>query len=241
MLDIAGLQISAPAAGALVVTLGVILYYGVQAVYLLYFHPLSKYPGPKLAAISDLWWLWALMTERLPFIVDDLHKKHGDVIRIGPNDLSFATSEAFQDIHGHMSQGKSRFLKTEFYENDDPTPRITSARDPEVHARQRKALSHAFSAKSLREQEDIVQSYVNGFVDQLAKIGEDGKKALNMAETFNWLTFDVIDNSRLGPECAGDVSTEEDAAHKPRPAVSLAPRSERKPQTAPTAKQREVY
>ncbi|KAI1145605.1 cytochrome P450 monooxygenase-like protein [Nemania diffusa] len=205
MPDIAGFHMATPAIGAFAVVLIGIVYYAVQAVHLLYFHPLSKYPGPKLAAISDLWWVWALMSERLPFIVDDLHKKHGDVIRIGPNDLSFVTAEAFQDIHGHMTQGKSRFLKTEFYDNDDPTPRITGARDPEVHARQRKALSHAFSAKSLREQEEIVQGYVDGFVQQLAKLGENGKKALNMAETFNWLTFDVIGDLAFG-ESFGSVA-----------------------------------
>lgn len=116
----------------------------------------------------------------------------GDVVRIGSNELSFATPEAFQDIHGHVSHGKPRFLKTEFYDNDDPTPRITGARDPEVHARQRKSLSHAFSAKSLREQEEIVQKYVDTFTRQLSNFGGNGQKPLNVAEAFNWLTFDVI-------------------------------------------------
>ncbi|KAI1186008.1 cytochrome P450 monooxygenase-like protein [Nemania serpens] len=200
---VVGVYIATPAFAALVVTLGIILYNTAQAIYLLFFHPLAKYPGPKWAAISELWWVWGLCTERLPFIVDDLHKKHGDVIRIGPNELSFATSEAFQDIHGHASKGKARFLKTKFYENDDPTPRITSARDPEVHARQRKALSHAFSAKSLREQEELVQKYVDGFTEQLSRIGENGKTALNMAETFNWLTFDVIGDLAFGEPFGG--------------------------------------
>ncbi|TGJ78464.1 hypothetical protein E0Z10_g10302 [Xylaria hypoxylon] len=203
MPEIAGVHIATAAVGALAVTLSIVIYYTIQSVQLLFFHPLSKYPGPKLAAISDLWWVWGLSTERLPFIIRDLHKKHGDVVRVGPNDLSFATVEAYQDIHGHVSKGKARFLKTEFYDNDDPTPRITGARDPEVHARQRKALSHAFSAKSLREQEEIVQKYVDGFMGQLTRIGQNGKKALNMSETFNWLTFDVIGDLAFGESFGG--------------------------------------
>ncbi|KAI1747079.1 cytochrome P450 monooxygenase-like protein [Xylaria castorea] len=203
MPDIGGLHFATPAVGTLAVALSIILYYTAQAVYLLFFHPLAKYPGPKLAAVSELWWVWALRSERLPFIVYDLHKKHGDVIRIGPNELSFATADAFLDIHGHVSKGKARFLKTEFYDNDDPTPRIVGARDPEVHARQRKALSHAFSAKSLRDQEEIVQKYVDGFVQQLVRLGDNGEKALNVSETFNWLTFDVIGDLSFGEPFGG--------------------------------------
>ncbi|KAI1423449.1 cytochrome P450 monooxygenase-like protein [Xylaria sp. FL1777] len=203
MPQVAGIHIPTPVAGALAGLLSIVAYYIVQAVYLLFFHPLAKYPGPKLAAISDLWWLWGLSTDRLPFIVQDLHKKHGDVVRIGPNELSFATVEAFQDIHGHVSKGKARFLKTEFYDNDDPTPRITGARDPEVHARQRKSLSHAFSAKSLRGQEEVVQNYVDAFTRQLARLGQNGKKAINVSETFNWLTFDVIGDLAFGEPFGG--------------------------------------
>ncbi|KAI0424703.1 cytochrome P450 monooxygenase-like protein [Xylaria sp. FL1042] len=203
MPDIAGTQIATPVVGALALALSIALYYTAQGVYLLFFHPLAKYPGPKFAAISDLWLIWGFSTERLPFIILDLHKKHGDVVRIGPNELSFATIEAYQDIHGHVSKGKGRFLKTEFYDNDDPTPRVTGARDPEVHARQRKSLSHAFSAKSLRGQEDIVQNYVDAFTRQLARLGNNGKTALNMSETFNWLTFDVIGDLSFGEPFGG--------------------------------------
>ncbi|KAJ2971560.1 hypothetical protein NUW58_g9382 [Xylaria curta] len=198
MPDISSLQIATPGVGILAVFLSFILYYVVHVVYLLFFHPLAKFPGPKLAAISDLWWVLRLSSGRLPFITEELHKKHGDVVRIGPNELSFASAQAFQEIHGHISKGKARFLKTEFYENDDPTPRITSARDPELHSRQRKALSHAFSAQALRHQEDIIQKYVDGFIQQIARSGENGKTALNMSDTFNWLTFDVIGDLAFG-------------------------------------------
>ena len=48
-------------------------------VYRLYFHPLAKYPGPKLAAITryyeayyDLW-----KTGQYTFKIGELHKKYG--------------------------------------------------------------------------------------------------------------------------------------------------------------------
>jgi cytochrome P450 len=81
-------------------------------------------------------------------------------------------------------------VKTEFYDNG--APRIVSVRDPEVHARQRKALSHAFSAKALRSQETIVHQYVDMFIEQLSKLGNAGQKAIDASEAYNWVTFDII-------------------------------------------------
>ncbi|KAK0609993.1 hypothetical protein B0T17DRAFT_124489 [Bombardia bombarda] len=37
----------------------IITYLAGRSFYNLYFHPLSKYPGPKIAAITDLWWVFA--------------------------------------------------------------------------------------------------------------------------------------------------------------------------------------
>ncbi|KKY31384.1 putative isotrichodermin c-15 hydroxylase [Diaporthe ampelina] len=77
------------------------------------------------------------------------------------------------------------------YENGEP-PRVSTARDPAVHAQQRKTLSNAFSAKALRDQEEVIQRYVDLFVQKLDEWGESGKKAINVTPAYNWLMFDII-------------------------------------------------
>lgn len=50
------------------------------AIYRIYFHPLSKYPGSKIAAVSDSWWelYWNYYRNgELLFEIDRLHKLHG--------------------------------------------------------------------------------------------------------------------------------------------------------------------
>lgn len=89
-----------------------------------------------------------------------------------------------------MTTGKERFLKSDAYDCEEP--RISSVRDPAVHASQRKALSHAFSARALRDQEDVVHQYVNLLVKQVGNFGAGGLKPINVTEAYNWLTFDVI-------------------------------------------------
>ncbi|KAI0102624.1 cytochrome P450 monooxygenase-like protein [Nemania sp. FL0031] len=180
------------------VGLATICVYWVQrCIYRLYFHPLARFPGPRLAAVSDLWYAKMYTGGRPPFQLLEAHRKYGDIVRIAPNELSFATPQSYHDIYGHTSKGKKRFLKTEFYDLGE-IPRVTTARDPEVHARQRKAMAHAFSGKALRDQEILVHEYMDLFIRQLQNLGQAGKKALNISEVYNWLTFDIIGELSFG-------------------------------------------
>lgn len=111
-------------------------------------------------------------------------------MRTGPNDLSFASVEAYRDIYGHVGQDKKRFIKSAWYEREEP--RLVTVRDPAEHAMQRRALSHAFSARALRDQEELVHQYVDLFVQQLGNLGDNGRKGVNVTDAYNWLTFDII-------------------------------------------------
>lgn len=137
--------------------------------------------------------------------MQDLHKKYGDVIRTGPNRLSFATAQAYRDIYGHVSGDKKRFLKTESYAREEP--RITSVIDPATHAEQRRSLSHAFSARALRDQEEVLHQYVDLMIRQLEKLGDGGRKAVSMTDAYNWLTFDLIGSLLFTPVFFGRVSS----------------------------------
>ena len=55
------------------------LYLGAVAVYNLYFHPLAKFPGPKLAAATGWYEFYHDIVHRGMFIwkLDELHKKYG--------------------------------------------------------------------------------------------------------------------------------------------------------------------
>ena len=66
-----------------------------------YHNGLSRYPGPLFASFTDLYRLLQLWKTRgaHEWCVK-LHKKHGDVVRIGPNLLSFGDPRAIKDIYG---------------------------------------------------------------------------------------------------------------------------------------------
>ena len=58
-----------------------------RVLYLLYLHPLSDVPGPKLAAITDLWKTNIVRQETFSSSLHKEHMKHGNVVRIGPNEV----------------------------------------------------------------------------------------------------------------------------------------------------------
>ena len=61
---------------------------------------LHRYPGPLLASLTD-WWRFFDVLGRRPDITHlRLHKQHGDIVRLGPNTLSFANPQALKAIYG---------------------------------------------------------------------------------------------------------------------------------------------
>lgn len=55
------------------------LYRLFKVVYNLYFHPLAKFPGPKLAAASHLYeFYWSVVQDgQFIWVLERLHKEHG--------------------------------------------------------------------------------------------------------------------------------------------------------------------
>lgn len=66
-----------------------------------YFHnSLHVFPGPFWARLTDIW-RYLDVTGRRPELTHiALHRKHGDVVRLGPNTLSFADPKAAKVIYG---------------------------------------------------------------------------------------------------------------------------------------------
>ena len=61
---------------------------------------LNKYPGPFLASLTDWWRFWDVYKRRPELTHIRLHEKHGNVVRLGPNVLSFSDPQALKTIYG---------------------------------------------------------------------------------------------------------------------------------------------
>lgn len=122
-----------------------------------------------------------------------LHEKHGEVVRITPDELSFISPSAWQDIYTTKPQ-LPKVIKGVFkYYNGVPS--LATETVTEEHTRQRRVLSHAFSERALRQQEDILKHYTDLLVSKLDEQVASAEKSsviLNIGSWYNFTTFDTI-------------------------------------------------
>lgn len=74
-------------------------------------HGLNKYPGPFLASLSNVWRFVDVWNRRPDITHIALHRKHGDVVRLGPNVLSFSDPAAIKQIYG-LNKGFVKVRRT---------------------------------------------------------------------------------------------------------------------------------
>lgn len=114
----------------------------------------------------------------------------GDVIRISPNELSFASADAYKEIYAQT--GDKTFIKSKFYKISNFTASdIIGESDVTVHSHMRKLWAHGFSARALLSHEELEQRYVNLFIEQVRRNG-NSRGGINVVDWFNYMTFDII-------------------------------------------------
>jgi cytochrome P450 len=164
-----------------------------HVIYNIYFHPLSKYPGPRLWTATRLGYLFSLWSGWLHTDVQDIHRQYGGIVRIAPDEISFACPEAWQDIYMN-TPGRPAFPKSKLW-HGAPSGRANSvlnALDPKEHSRFRKAMDPAFTEKAVRMQEPILQSHVQLFISQLDKLASP-KTSGTVLDIVRWVGFVVFD------------------------------------------------
>jgi averantin hydroxylase len=142
----------------------------------------------------------------LPFKLLELHKQYGPVVRTAPDELSYATSQAWKDVFQHRT-GHEEFPK-------DP---IALVRPPNGvysilganradHSHFRRLLSHAFSDKGIREQDPLIRQHVDLLIQRLHEHAGQGSQ--DMVDWYTWATFDIIGDLAFGEpfNCLRNVS-----------------------------------
>jgi cytochrome P450 len=169
---------------------GVCLFLG-NVVYNVWFHPLAKFPGPRWNAVCHLPASYNFLRGKFPWYLHSLHERYGDVVRIRPGTLSFSSSQASRDILINKS-GRDQLQKDPelFFKSPNGAYSILSTPSDTDHSRYRRLLSNGFSERAIRDQETVLETYVDLLIQGLRQNADKGPQ--DMVAWFNWTTFDVI-------------------------------------------------
>ncbi|KAK1715094.1 cytochrome P450 3A19 [Colletotrichum lupini] len=161
----------------------------------------------------QIWLIRSVSGHRLNNDIEKVHAEYGPVVRIGPNELSFATEDALKTIHnpgpdgGHFTkQGTIESLLAKLIW---AAPNLLTTTDRTAHKRLRTALQPAFTAKALMEQEDIVQHHVTRAVESLGSKLHEGK-IVSISDHVGKMIWSIVGDLSFGEPLLHDqMSTHE--------------------------------
>ncbi|KAF5372252.1 hypothetical protein D9758_005109 [Tetrapyrgos nigripes] len=161
------------------------------SVYRIFFHPLRKFPGPRLAAVSTFYQAYYDIIQNGKFLehLHWLHNIYGPVVRIGPNKLHFSTPEAYHDIYTHGATfTKSHSALYGAFGLAGNSFTLTDL----AKARERRAvINPLFSRRSILKLEGLIQDLVDQFLFQILS-QSSSEKSVNMTFALRSLTMDII-------------------------------------------------
>ncbi|KAL4935415.1 hypothetical protein BDV06DRAFT_228854 [Aspergillus oleicola] len=128
-----------------------LLYNVILTLYRLYFSPLAKFPGSRLAAATgwyefyfDYW-----KSGRYIFEIERMHKVYGPIIRINPDELSIHDPDFYNEIYVTESKRRSNHYDV-FIKGIDFDGSHLLTVDHNLHRKRRKPLEPFFSRMSVQ-------------------------------------------------------------------------------------------
>ncbi|PWN36340.1 cytochrome P450, partial [Meira miltonrushii] len=162
------------------------------AIYRLFFHKLRKYPGPITFALTK--WTSVPMDaagER-PHTFTKLHDRYGDIVRVGPRELSINDPNAVTSILG----GTSKCVKGPWYQGvhggkGERALNLHVTMNP-THRRQRRRIwDQAFSVRALQSYEEQLLASTRQVMQQLNKLAGE-KEAVPVDQWCCLYSFDIM-------------------------------------------------
>jgi cytochrome P450 len=164
--------------------------------YNAFLHPLRHYPGPLFWKAFRLRYVISIHKGDFHQRLKEFHDQYGLIVRVAPNELSYADGAAWKDIYGSRPDHLQFERNTTWFQKLDPND-AESIMGPneEVHSRMRRAFAHAFSEKSLKDQSPLIETHVEGFMKQLkSRLGT----SIDLVQWLNYLTFDISGDLSFG-------------------------------------------
>ncbi|KII88389.1 hypothetical protein PLICRDRAFT_54227 [Plicaturopsis crispa FD-325 SS-3] len=167
-----------------------ILFY-VTAYRLSPLHPLAKYPGPVMTKLSKFYLIWVTSRGKQHIFYQSLHKKYGDVVRVGPNELSFCIADAVDPIMGTPGLPKGPYWDG----RGETSHSLVALRSPAEHARRRKPWNRAFASAALKDYQEIV---IQKSRELIGVLSSRRSEVVDLSIWMSYFSFDFMGEMAFG-------------------------------------------
>ncbi|KAI0805613.1 cytochrome P450 [Xylaria sp. FL0064] len=182
------------------VAAGLIAFYIARGVYLtvyrLYFHPLAKFPGPKLGAATH-WYeayydIFSKGGGQWTFQIRRLHERYGPIVRINPDEIHIDDVEYYDTVFCNSAPNRP-IDKTEKFRYRFSVPEaVVQTGLAEVHRRRRAAIAPCFSKARIRSRNGDLQAIIDGISKSLSTEYAGTGKVINVNFMWSAMASDII-------------------------------------------------
>lgn len=121
----------------------------------------------------------------------DLHNKYGTVVRVAPDELSFSSPDAWEEVYGRYKAGKRKEnMKPGWYASRDSNDILGAELGD--HGRIRKILNFGFTASAMLDQEPAIAGFVDLLFERLR--ARAGDTSVDVWKWYLYTLFDITGN-----------------------------------------------
>ena len=152
-----------------------------------------RIPGPTAAAYTKLWRVYDVYNGTAHLTAIELHRKHGALVRIGPNHVSVSDPDFISQFYSIRED----YTKTGFYPiqsiswKKKPEMNLFSTRDPEEHRLSKRQIGAAYSLPNLLQSETAIDSCIDLFMSRLREL-INTNSSVDLGAWLQYFAFDVV-------------------------------------------------
>ncbi|PYH95475.1 cytochrome P450 [Aspergillus ellipticus CBS 707.79] len=157
--------------------------------------PVAKLPGPWYTRFTSLIIKYHEFSARRRIFIHWLHQKYGPIVRIAPNEVSFASLDAIREIY---ASGGSGYDKTEYYDlfRQFGTKTMFSTLDKKSHGERKRQLADRYAMSNvMRDHVSAIRERAKSFVSECAA----AVKSVDIYVYLHCYALDCVTNFMFSP------------------------------------------
>nr|APY21860.1 FmsC [Fusarium equiseti] len=171
----------------------VALRFTCTVIYRLYLSPLSKFPGPKIAAATHLYESYYDFWKKGQYykVIQRMHEVYGPIVRVTPDELSINDPDFYDTVYVNGNVRRTESFGHSFGGGLGIEDTFFASQDHDLHRKRRKPIEPYFSRNGVLKLEQLINERVEKLFNKFHELSGTGVVA-RLDYAFEAFTGDVM-------------------------------------------------